>query len=463
MNLRLAALGLSAAFLITACSSGALSTNSGPGTSPVIPVGPTTAPVAPLGKYIKHVVLIVQENRSFDNIFANFPGTGVVKGGYTSTHTFCKLHEITFGGGDINHDYATAIANWDHGKMDGFDLNHHGTTGTGAPLGCYAYAYIQHSLVKPYWEMASKYTLADRMFETEFGPSYTSHQDLIAGTTAISSSETQVDVPTGLPWGCDAPKASTHVPVLHSNGNYQALGGPFPCLTQYNTLGQDMNAHKVTWRYYAPAIAAPGPNFEVGGDIWSAYSAIKAVRYSSSWTHNVISPQTQVLTDLANGKLAAYTEVIPDMKDSDHPLGDSDTGPAWVSSVVNAVGESKYWNSTAIIVLWDDWGGWYDNVPPPQRDYFGLGERVPAIIISPYAKQHYVSHTVYEFGSILKFVEDAFGLPPLGGNSTDARANSLVDSFDFTQTPTKFTPLAVKYRPSYFLARPPSMVPPDNE
>ncbi len=460
MNLRFAALGLAAALLVSACSGGGtVGGNVGP--NPILPVAPTPVPANPLGKYIKHVVLIVQENRSFDNLFANFPGTKPISGGRTSTGGFCKLHPITFAGGDIDHSYATAIANWDHGKMDGFDLNHHGTTGTGAPLGCYAYSYVAHDLIQPYWQMASQYALAARMFPGEFGPSYTAHQYLIAGTAAINASESQVDVPTGLPWGCDAP-AGTHVPLLHSNGAYQQLGGPFPCLA-YQTLADSLDAKKVSWHFYAPPIEAPGPGFQVGGDIWSAYSAIRHIRYSKYWTQDVVSPQSRVLTDIANGKLARMTWVIPDIQDSDHPLGDSDTGPAWVASVVNAVGESKFWDSTAIIIVWDDWGGWYDHVPPPHRDYLGLGIRVPAIVVSPYAKKGYISRTVYEFGSILKFAEDAFGLARIGGQSTDARANSMDDMFNFTQKPRAFTPIAVKYKPSYFIERPPSMIPPDNQ
>lgn len=130
--------------------------------------------------------------------------------------------------------------------------------------------------------------------------------------------------------------------------------------------------------------------------------------------------------------------VTPSKLDSDHPADHSDLGPSWVASVVNAIGESSYWPSTAIIVLWDDWGGWYDNVAPPQVNYTSLGYRVPTIVISPYAKPHSISHTEYNFGSILKFIEQNFGLGSLG--TTDASANSMADVFDFTQPPIAFKP-----------------------
>jgi phospholipase C len=143
-----------------------------------------------------------------------------------------------------------------------------------------------------------------------------------------------------------------------------------------------------------------------------------------------------------------------------------------VASVVNAIGQSPYWNSSAIIVVWDDWGGFYDNAPPPQLDYRGLGIRVPCLIISPYARETspthpgYVSHTQYEFGSILKFIEEVFGLARIGRlpkGYTDQRANSLMDSFDFTQSPRPFTPISAKYPRSSFLHEPPSNAPVDTE
>ena len=145
-------------------------------------------------------------------------------------------------------------------------------------------------------------------------------------------------------------------------------------------------------------------------------------------------------------------------------------GPSWVTSVVNAIGESSYWESTAIFVLWDDWGGWYDDAAPPQRDFRGLGIRVPCIIISPYARRGsgagggYVAHTQYEYGSILKFVEETFGLPPIGPPSrgfTDTRAASMLDDFDFTQPPRSFSPIGARYSESTFLHERPSYVPPE--
>lgn len=194
--------------------------------------------------------------------------------------------------------------------------------------------------------------------------------------------------------------------------------------------------------------------------------------YGPDWK-NVISPQTRILTDVQNGSLAEVSWVTPDWQDSDHTGSGYNRGPSWVTSVVNAIGESPYWRSTAIFVLWDDWGGWYDDAPPPQRDFRGLGIRVPCIIISPYAKAGYIDHSVYEFGSVLRFTEQTFNLPPLGPNQlgpaasdlgyTDVRANSLVDAFDFTQKPRAFKPIPQPYPYSFFMSQPPSDQPPDDE
>jgi phospholipase C len=165
------------------------------------------------------------------------------------------------------------------------------------------------------------------------------------------------------------------------------------------------------------------------------------------------------LKDAADGNLASVTWVSPSKADSDHPAYHSDLGPSWVTSVVNAIGQSSYWNSTAIVIVWDDWGGWYDNSKPPQLDYRGLGFRVPCLIISPYAKNGYVDSTQYEFASILKFIEEVYGTGSIGPRSqgyTDQRATSLDAAFDFNQEPRTFTAIPSKYPASHFLHEPPS-------
>jgi len=416
---------------------------------------PTAQTPTPAGNYIKHVVVIIQENRSFENLFAGFPGANAPLYGYLHTGRRIALHPVGFSPlENLNHFFDPAVAAWNHGKMNGFDLN-----GVGSGLGpTFPYAYLRHDEVAPYWSMARQYVLADHMFPLIFGPSFPGHLSLIAGTTDLDPERAEVNNPIGGPWGCDAtPGTFTYV----VNPLRKISIGPFPCFHQFRTMADTLDAAHVSWKYYAPPLFG-----DKGGILWSSFDSIKAVRYGPDWKNNVISPQTQVLADAQHGRLPAVSWVIPDWTWSDHTSAGTDLGPSWVSAVVNAIGEGPDWKSTAIVIVWDDWGGWYDNVPPPQLDFRGLGIRVGCIIISPYARAHYVSHTVYEFGSILRFEEEVFGLPPLGPTSagyTDTRSASIVDSFDFTQTPQKFVHIASKYPPSTFLNQKPSMRPPDDD
>jgi phospholipase C len=457
---------LALAAVLAACSS----TLNTPGTVPVTPAfGP--------GNYIKHVVVIVQENRSFDNLFDCFPGTDCVRTAPMATTDpngkpivlTAKLHPLHFFNctgfrgkkdlcGDFDHDWPTSLLNWDGGKMDGFAKSTFGPAGGGAPVGNFPYAYIDHKEVAPYWDMAKQYTLLDRMFPDMFGPSFTAHLSLIAGTTSISSTRAEVDTPDNTPWSCAAPLGTLTTLLAIAGpgqpGYHKALydEGPFPCFTQFDTMADTLDAKHVSWKYYAPLIT------DAGGVVWSEFGAIKKVYHGPDWA-KVVTPQTNVLKDIRAGALPQMSWVIPDMLDSDHPSSDSGDGPSWVATVVNEIGQSKYWNDTAIIVVWDDWGGWYDHVPPPQLSFDGLGIRVPALIISPYAQRGKVLHTQYQFGSILHFTEDVFGLASL--NTSDAGATSLTGAFDFTQKPNKFKPFPVPEKYDYFIHRPPSGVVPD--
>ncbi|MGC1759056.1 MAG: alkaline phosphatase family protein [Candidatus Cybelea sp.] len=441
---------------------------------PVSQVGPADGSAS---KYLSHVIVIIQENRTFENFFAGYPGANAPLTGCASPQpgaqtpavaphrsstsgcpqgdTQVTLHQDTFKNNpDLEHSWTPAIVDWNNGQMDGFSKY-------GIKNGKYeAYNYIEHSEIQPYWTMAQQYVLADAMFPTEFGGSFTAHLTLVAGTDDIElPNEAEVNFPSHTPDDCDSP-AGTKTDYLTPNRHVHYTG-PFPCFDQFNTIAQVLDGASVSWKYYSTKCQDAG--------FWEPFEAIKYVRYGSDWgpTH-IVCPQTQVLKDASNGKLATVDWVTPSHADSDHPAYRGDTGPSWVSSVVNAIGKSSYWSNTAIIVVWDDWGGFYDNAKPPQLDYRGLGERVPCLIISPYAKQNYVSHVQYEYGSILRFIEEVNGLAagsigPTSKGYTDGRAASLDDAFDFTQTPRKFTKIGSKYPMSYFLREPPSNEPVDTE
>ena len=176
----------------------------------------------------------------------------------------------------------------------------------------------------------------------------------------------------------------------------------------------------------------------------------------TDWNNHVIINQKQILTDITSNQLPDVSWVIPSGQDSDHAGTSGTTGPSWVASIVNAIGTSSYWANTAIFITWDDWGGWYDHVPPQvlvNCATFGCGYvygfRVPLIVVSPYAKAGYISTKTHDFGSILKFIENNFGLASLG--YADAAADDLSDCFDLNQTPITFQTINAPQDAQYFL------------
>ena len=412
---------------------------------PVSPVPPSSGgsdfvqslDASGLGK-IKHVVWIVQENRSFNDMFKGYPGAKTVSKGKDSQGKTIALQPISLKTTyEIDHS-AFAMFTACNGigslpgtkcRMDAFDLERQYS----GPMDG-QFAYVPHSESKPYWDMAHEWVLADRMFASQLDESFVAHQYIIA-----AQAQSSVDVPFTF-WGCGGPK-SEKVQILNSDRKYD--GVQRPCF-DYTTLGDELDKAGLQWRFYTSKFRKP-----LSG-LWSGYQAVRHIFRGPDWKTNIITPQKRFLTDVRNGKLASMTWITPLCPDSDHPLCGEGLGPSWVSSVVNAVGESKFWNTTAIFVQWDDWGGLYDPVPPPFKDYDGLGFRVPLIVISPYAKSNYVSHVQYETASVLRFAEDAFGLAQL--SASDTRATSPAgDAFDFSQKPRKFVPIESPHDESFFL------------
>lgn len=399
---------------------------------------------------IHHIIVMVQENRSMDNLFNGFPGADTVQTGQTSTGTTVPLTQVNLEAAeDVAHGYQQFELEYNGGANNGFDLVPLYPSNNN--LKDYAYAFVNPTETLPYFKIAAAYGLADRMFQSDHDASYGAHQFLIAG-----QADHVIDAPlvspgkVAIPAGCDAP-VGAYTQQLNPAG--QIVNGPFPCFT-YTTMGDLFDQHSITWKYYTYVAGAGDANQ------WSAYDSIQGIRFGPDWARNVITPETTVLSDIANHNLAQVSWVIPSPTNSDHALVDGNTGPAWVTSVVNAVGQSSYWQDTAIFVTWDDWGGWYDHVVPPQLDLDGLGYRVPLIVISPYAKKHYISHVQHEFGSILKYMEETLNLPSLG--QTDVRADDLSDFFDYTQTPSPFAPFAQRFSTQYFLHQARSGKPLDN-
>jgi phospholipase C len=407
---------------------------------------------------ISHVVVIVQENRSFDNLFQGFPNADTQSYGFTSTGQKVTLQPVSLGiNWDIDHRSTAYYEACDgsgkipgiHCKMNGFDKE---AVSCGVNPPCPnpnpQYSYVTPSDTKPYVAMAQQYVLGDKTFTSNFdASSFVSHQYFIAAQAGAT-----VDYPTTGDWGCDGGPTDTIWTITQQ----RALNVKVPVCFSYTTLADELDKAGVSWRYYTSKI-----DYAEGG-IWNAYQAVNQIRYGPDWKTDVITPQTRFFKDVSGGKLPAVSWVTPTCKNSDHGQCDTNHGPYWVASLVNAIGKSQYWNSTAIFVMWDDYGGWYDHVPPPMVDYDGLGIRVPLLVISPYAKKGYVSHVQYEHGSILKFIEDVFAVPRL--SASDKRANTpATDCFDFSQQPRAFTPIPTLMGPADFEREPVDPRPADNE
>jgi phospholipase C len=390
---------------------------------------------------IKHIVYIVQENRSFDNLFHGYRHANTASSGKNSDGQTILLHPVSLGAYyDIDHSAAAMFAACNgpknelpgtHCRMNGF--NNEATDGR---MENPQYVYVPHDESKPYFDMAHEGTLADNMFQSQLDESFVAHQYIIAAQAAWS-----VDLPNGL-WGCDGAKYDV-VRTITFGRQY----GPTrrPCY-EYTTLGDELDAAHLSWRFYASRY---GSRSSGTGGTWSSYQAIGHIFHGPDWKKDVISPNWRFITDVRAGKLANFTWITPVCDDSDHtncPLG---YGPSWVSALVNTVGESKFWDSTVIFIQWDDWGGLYDHVPPPYEGRDSLGFRVPLLILSPYVRHDHVSHVQYETASVLRFAEDLFGLPQMA--AADKRAASPAGEFYFSQKPQPYVHVHAPKAPSFFM------------
>ncbi|MBV8117375.1 MAG: hypothetical protein JOZ01_05330 [Candidatus Eremiobacteraeota bacterium] len=405
---------------------------SGGGGSPSIPADRTTS-IPSSANAIQHIVVVIQENRSFDNLFATYPGADGTTYGYLHNGHKFFLTKAPLSGKELTHLRCGYLIEYDGGKMDGFDQIWF-TSGCGRPsqaAGTYPLRYVDPAQIQPYWTMAKNYELADHMFQTQGSGSFTAHQEFIVGGTKYTATRSLIDLPsTGVPWGCDGPRTPPTPMVtsyITTSLQFHFNQGPFPCMS-YKALAGLLDVKRLSWKYYVPPLLTPGSS----GALWNAFDAIRKVRYGRDWT-KVVTPETAIFQDISANNLPAVSWVIPCGQNSDH-ASSTDTGPSWVAGIVNAIGKSAAWKSTVIIVVWDDWGGYFDHVPPAFiDDQGGLGFRVPMLVISPYSKKvGYISHTQYEFGSIVKFIENNWNLGNLG--QTDVRATSIADMLDLTKS-----------------------------
>ena len=366
------------------------------------PTQPAPPPAAPPGlQKIQQFVFIMQENRSFDHYFGTYPGAeGIPPGICVPNGTapcVAPYHDsATVNQGGL-HDWYNALACIDGGLMDGFMAGSEGD----------AMAWHDYREVPNYWNYANLYVLQDRLFESITSYSLPAHLYMLAA----------------------------------QSGGYYSVRQPNPTSFGFPEITQLLTSGQINWKYYVnrgPAAGAAdlgtpsGDADETTYTYWNPLPAFPAVKNDPT-QFSRLTDATQFYTDAQNGTLPQVSWVIPNSGFSEHPPADIVTGMTYVTGLVNAVMNSPQWNTTAIFIAWDDWGGFYDHITPPTVDQYGFGIRVPGLVISPYSRQGYVDHKTYSFESWLRLVEERFGVVPMTGR--DNTANDMTDAFDFTQQP----------------------------
>jgi phospholipase C len=379
---------------------------------------------------IKHVIFIIKENRSFDQLFGRFPGANGARFGWDDGHRRPLTPASDGRGYDVPHCRACSITAINDGAMDGFGAQ---------PHGFYAYTQMRPQDEPNYWTWAHRYVLADNFFASALGPSFPNHLYTIAAQSGGAIQNPRQDFNAMIEeaqngtiksWGCDIAQPA-YVEVLDSEGQVIHLQ---PCF-DFETEGDLLRDAGIPWAYYAATN-------EQLGYMWSAYSAIGRYRNDQTMWNTYMRPVDDVVRDIKADRLPPVTWVTPRFALSEHPDYNFCYGENWTTSVVDAVMRSPMWKDTAIFLTWDDYGGFYDHVPPRKLDAIGLGIRVPLLMISPYAREGDVFHEESEFSSVLRFIEDNWGLSQL--TPRDTHTTNLADAFSFTSPPRAPDPLPLR-------------------
>jgi phospholipase C len=427
---------------------------------------------------IQHVVIVMQENRSFDEYFGTYPGVDglpMQNGQFTTCvpdpRGGCQrpYHDPDPVNGGGPHSQANATADINGGKMDGFvaqamagrkrcaDPNDPACT-NGDQVDVMGWKDARD--IPNYWAYARDFTLQDHMFEPNASWSLPEHLFLVSEWSAKCANASDPNSCVNALQNPNNPRAPAGT----------AAGQPVPSLYAWTDLTWLMNKHHVSWKYYV----APGtePDCENASEqgcvqgkqsagtpgIWNPLPFFTDVKQDHQLGN--IQDVSHFTADARKGQLPAVSWIIPNGKESEHPPSSTSTGQAYVTGLVNAVMQSPDWSSTAIFLSWDDWGGFFDHVKPPTVDQNGYGLRVPGIVISPYAKSGYVDHQTLSQDAYVKFIEDDFlgaqRLDPKTDGRPDPRPavrenasvpGSLVSDFDFTQRPRPPVVLAVSPSP----------------
>ena len=450
-----------AAVFLTSCVSGALSphTSRSPA-APATPPAPATSPppatpspspppdrtiphelpgtslagaatVAAARRHLKHMVFLVKENRTFDTYFGRFPGADGATTGTRCNGTPVRLRQATDRVPDINHSFVAGIRSVDGGKMDCFDRLANARE-------LQSYVQYRRGQIPAYWAWARRFTLADRFFSSIYGPTGPEHLWTVAAQSDrfVGHEEVEEYGADGIAREyCDdrterakslrklTPAQSRRVFVLEQRAN---LGGVsrfivrrWPCF-DVKTLPDELAHERISWRYYR------GDN-----DYVNPLRQIRHIWFGP--LHRFIATEPEFVPDALAGRLPAVSWLTPPIQLSDHPPGSVCEGENWTVRAIDAVMRGPQWKSTAIVLVWDDFGGFYDHVPPPHTDVYGLGPRVPAIVISPWARRGFVYSSTLEFSSMLRLVERIHGLAALAPR--DHVAGDMLEAFDFTRKP----------------------------
>jgi phospholipase C len=442
----------------------------------------------------KHVVVIFQENRTPDNLFyglcqapylkpcsttptsgqyniqlSNWKNKAAHPSGVTQPSPMALSAAV-----DPNHSHNAWTTTCDFKKnstlcqMDGAA----GITcaGTACPRNA-PYNYVDNSTgqLNPYFDLATQYGFANYFFQTNQGPSFPAHQFIFGATSAPSAADDAAGnfvAENAGNVGCTAPAGATVAVITPSGNENKSI---YPCF-DHNTLADVVAGATYNWKYYAPNIG-----------IWNAPNAISHICQSSGpsgtclgWNGNVDQTPSDVLTDISSCNLANLVWVIPTGQNSDHGNGTDGGGPSWVASIVNAIGNASacdtggYWQDTAILITWDDWGGWYDHVaptilPPPQGDY-QYGFRVPFLFVSAYTPAGTISNTQHDFGTIARFIESNFGQAPGVLGFADNRASGgLSEFYDLTKSPRSYNSIGAAIPAAFFIQDQRVPLPPDDD
>jgi phospholipase C len=425
-------------------------------TGPRQPVAAPTATSSPLSASeafesslprgpIKHLVFIVKENRSFDNFFGLYPGADGTRTGKAlvdgKTKTVPLKDAPDVQEHDITHGFVAGMSSIDGGRMDGFNTILYGTDYSG-------YVEFSRKSLPHYWKYADRFVLSDHFFTSMYGPTTPEHLYTVAATGKGIVDNSQ-NSSTSAQYCDDPTETAPHFPsnlskkikkkIMHWEDHVQdnypdnvykiaRYWKQLRLCFEVNVLTDELNDAGVSWKYYADP-----DNFQ------NIMQAIKHVRYGEDWKR--VQLPDKFLADLKHHKMPQVSWINPPASYNEHPGGGISVcaGENWTVQYLNAIQRSPYWKNTAVVIVWDDFGGFYDHVVPPHYDIMGTGPRTPALIISPWTRSGdnrlggAIDDHTYEFSSVLKFIEGIFEVDPL--TKRDRTADPLSGAFDFSQEP----------------------------